>query len=208
VRGLDLFEQVPARAFSDDTPLFGPKVAATPSPAEPQTTNLPPPIDFDSSPYLTPSDYDEGGPSATDRFRKGLSAVSSGVLKTVRGIPRRAWRMTALILGAVLVIAFIVWSISKLYEATSTPQATTTPPVAMPAGTSLEQSSKQPESPAGNKAMKPISEPSKTTTPSAKPPKDAAPSAKPPKAASPTVAPSKPGKLISTGQNIPNIFAD
>ena len=182
VRGLDLFEQAPYRSSTDEQPLFGPT-----SPAQPpagQTENLPPPIDFNSSPYLTSSDYEEGGPSATDRFRKSLSAVSSGVLKTVRNIPRRAWRMTALVLCTILVILFIAWSFGKLYQATSTPPA--------PA-----------ETPVSPVVVTPAAQPAKAPAPSAKTP---APSAKTP--TKPAKAPAKPGKLVSTGQDIPNLFVD
>ena len=121
VRGLDLFEQAPARPFSDSEPLFG----SIPMPAQqPEPKREPPPIDPSTSPYLMPSDYAEGTPSAATRFRQGLSAVSSSIIKKVRSIPRRVWRMAALILGVILAIVFIVWCISKLYKATSKPGET------------------------------------------------------------------------------------
>ena len=128
VRGLDLFEQVSARPFSDDEPLFN----TIPTPAQQsEPRREPPPIDPNTSPYLMPSDYAEGNPSAATRFRQGISAVSSGIIKKVRNIPRRVWRMTALVLSVILVLLFIVWCISKLYKATSKPEeaptAETTP---------------------------------------------------------------------------------
>ena len=179
VRGLDLFEQAPARAPTDNQPLFGPSPTSLQASAG-STENLPPPIDFNASPYLTSSDYDEGGPSATDRFRKSLSAVSSGVLKTVRGIPRRAWRITALLLCALLALLFIVWSVSKLYQATSTS--------ADPAAAPVSPVKAAPAHPA----------------PDGKPAQTAAPAPK----AKPAPSPAKPGKLISTGQDVPNLFVD
>ena len=174
VHGLDLFEQPPARPATDDLPLF-----SSPSPqqtAEAQS-NLPPPIDFETSPYIPSSDYGEGGPSATERFRKSLSAVSTGVLKTVRNIPRRAWRMTALLLCAIVAILFIIWSFSKLYQATSLPPGAT-PEAVSPAEVS-------PDAPPA----------------SAKP-------ARAPAGKRPATPPAKPGKLVSTGQDVPNLFID
>ena len=129
VRGLDLFEQAPARPFSDDEPLFSPTPAQ-----QSEQRREPSPIDPNASPYLMPSDYAEESPSAATRFRQGISSVSSSIIKKVRSIPRRVWRMTALILGAILAIVFIVWCISKLYKATSKPEespsAETTPATA------------------------------------------------------------------------------
>ena len=179
VRGLELFEHPPARPATDNLPLFGQQVSPQ---AAGRQSNLPPQIDFDSSPYIPSGDYSEGGPTATERFRKRLSAVSSGVLKTVRNIPRRAWRMTALLLCTIVAILFIIWSFSKLYQATSLPPETKTD------------------------AVSPVD-----ISPSA-PPASAKPApAKPapaPVEKKPAALPAKPGKLISTGQNVPNLFID
>ena len=192
VRGLDLFEQPPARLPKDDRPLFG----SSPVPVQqekPKTSSgLPPPIDLDSSPYITP-DYDEGGPSATERFRKSLSAISAGVLNRVRNIPRRAWRITALVLCAILSIVFIVWSIGKLYQAT-TPTA----------------NSQQPEEPTKDV---PVVAADKPATGNSVPKQNVKqePKVKTPPAKSSVKtgkSPVKPGSLISTGQNVPNLFVD
>ena len=126
-----------------------------------------------------PEDYEEDSPSAAERFRKSISAVSSSVLKKVRNIPRRAWRIAVLALGAVFVILFIVWSISKLYSATAVPAADS-PRETTPADTALAEPAKQ--------SARPETPPApKTQTPTAKP---------------------KPGKLISTGQAIPDLYMD
>ena len=192
VRGLELFEQPPTRSVTDNRPLFEtlstPPQEAVPSPA----TKEPPPINFDDSPYITPG-YGEGVPSVTDRFRKSISAVTSSVLKKVHSIPRRAWRTGILVLGAILVVLFIVWSICKLYSATSAPQTPASgadvPPAAVPA-----------EPPAPVKATPAPPEPKANST---KPPvKPATPPVKP------TTPSAKPGTLISTGQNIPNLYVD
>ena len=71
-----------------------------------------------------------------ERFRNRLSAFSAGVVNRVHSIPRRTWRITALVLCAVLSIAFIVWSIGKLYQATTptdTAQQPDNPPESVPA---------------------------------------------------------------------------
>ena len=173
VRGLELFEQTPDRSFTDDMPLFA-------QPQEPVQRPEPPQIDPDS-PFLPA--YDDGEASAADRFKKGLSEVSSRILKKVRDIPRRVWRTTALLLCAVLAIVFIVWSIGKLYKATSIP--TETQPAAVlptPAGQTADANAET--------APKSQSKPNQ---------------AKPTSKAEP---PAKPTKLISTGQNVPNLIRD
>ncbi len=173
VRGLELFEQIPDRPFNDDMPLFT-------QPQAPAQRPEPPQID-PNSPFLPA--YDEDEASAAARFKKGLSEVSVRIIKKVRDIPRRVWRMTALLLCAVLAIVFIVWSIGKLYKATSVP--TETQPAAVlptPAG--------QPADADAQAAPKGQSKPNHE-----KPAKKAAPQA-------------KPAKLISTGQNVPNLIRD
>ncbi len=186
VQGLELFEQVPARTFSDDQPLFTsaptpPQQSSTKSPA-----GLPPQIDFDSSRFLT-SDFDDDKPSAAARFRKGLTDISNGILKKVRNIPRRVWRMTILVLCAVLGIIFIVWSIGKLYTATSSPDSTQS------AETVQTPSAEQPD-PA-----------QAAPTPNAPKTAKAKPAQSP---AKPAQSPAKPAKLIQTGPEIPNLIRD
>ncbi len=155
VRGLDLFEQTPARPFSDDEPLF----SSTPAPMQQsEKRREPPQIDPNASPYLMPSDYAEGSPSAATRFRQGLSAVSSSIIKKVRSIPRRVWRMAALILGVILAIVFIVWCISKLYKATSkpgeTPAAEVTPATTEQQATEQSAQAQPPEKENNTKKQK------------------------------------------------------
>ena len=99
------------------------------------------------------------------------------MLKTVRNIPRRAWRMTALLLCTLVAILFIIWSFSKLYQATSLPPETkpdAVSPVEVSPGV-----------------------PSATVKPAPAPVEK-----------KPAALPAKPGKLISTGQNVPNLFID
>ena len=182
VRGLDLFEQAPARPFSDDEPLFGPVPTSAQQPAP---RREPPPIDPNASPYLMPSDFSNEGLSAATRFRAGLSSVSSSIVKKVRSIPRRVWRMTALLACAILAIVFIVWSISKLYKATSTPDATPTAEVT-PAPAPAEQKSAEKNAPAATPEKT-----AKTTKPTKK-----------------AESPAKPAKLISTGQDVPDLIRD
>ncbi len=117
-RGLELFEQPPTRTETDDLPLF----AARPAPVQKSVPEATAPArtatDPDASPFLT--GYDDK-PSAAERFKDGISNVSTSILKKVRGIPRRAWRITFLLLCAAGAILFIVWSIGKLYSDTGAP---------------------------------------------------------------------------------------
>ena len=204
VRGLDLFEQPPTRPTKDDLPLFGSSQTPAQQAKSEKEAGLPPPIDFDSSPYLT-SDYDEGVPSAAERFRKRLSMVSTGVLNRVRSIPRRTWRITALVLCAILAIAFIVWSIAKLYQATSTQPATPQQTEATPVVSDDKQPAAVENVPKQEvkQDSKPKAKPAQPTT------KPDQPATKPAQTATkPGKSPAKPGTLISTGQNIPNLFVD
>ncbi len=168
VRGLELFEQIPDRSFTDDMPLFT-------QPQAPVQRHEPPQID-PNSPFLPV--YEEEESSAGARFKKGLSKVSGRIIKKVRGIPRRVWRMAALLLCLVLAILFIAWSITKLYKATSQPDET--PPATLPP-TSTGQST-------GAEAVAPLTGPAKP--------------------AKTHKSPAKPVKLISTGQNVPNLIRD
>ncbi len=185
VRGLDLFEQSPARSVTDDLPLFGSPATPAEKPAPESTGKEPPPIDFSTSPYLTSADYEEGVPSATERFRRSISAVSSSVLKKVRSIPRRAWRIATLVLGALLVILFIIWGIVKLYSATNHEPAAgnTATAESSPDQSGQEESAQQPEQP------------------------EKSPEAQPRKADNAKPA-AKSGKLTVTGQDIPDMYLD
>ena len=191
VRGLDLFDQPPTRSVTDDLPLFGTPSTPPQEAVPPPATKEPPPMNFDDSPFTL--GYNEGVPSAADRFRKSISAVTSSVLQKVRSIPRRAWRTTALVLGAILVVLFIVWSICKLYSATSAPQ---TPAPVADVPTPIVPA----EQPASVKAAP---EPSEQKAKSTKTP--AKPVATPANSATPSA---KPGTLISTGQDIPNLYIE
>ena len=176
VRGLDLFEQSPTRSILDDMPLFNPP-QAQPAAAPADGSGSKPQTPFES-PYLTPSDYErDTGPSAAERFRKSISAVTSSVLKKVRSIPRRTWRIAALALGVVLVLVLIIWGISKLYSATATPSKDTArESVSADADAQLQDPKTSETSPA----------PQSTT-------------------AQPTPVTPKPNKLISTGPSVENI---
>ena len=128
-----------------------------------------------------------------ERFRKSLADFSAGVVNRVRSIPRRAWRITALVLCAVLSIAFIVWSIGKLYQAT-TPTDT------------AQQPENPPESVPAVVADKPVTG---KDVPNKNVKQEPKVKAKPAQASAKTgKSPAKPGTLISTGQNVPNFFVD
>ncbi len=168
-----------------------------------------------SSAYEPPEESSEKGSSAADKFRVGLSAVSHGVLGSVRNIPRSAWRMAVLIIGALAVIALLAWGCIVLYRVTEHP--------IVPDNTSTVQPAQPEPSPA-----QPAAKPSKPTAQTAKPtpqatkPK-ATQSAKPPaqttkpsakstgKPTGKPAAPAKPSgkaKLRSTGQKVPPLYVD
>lgn len=161
VRGLDLFDQ-PA-----------------PTPVPPPVRR-PPPV-YAESPFLPPDDED-ARPSAADRFRRSLSTVSHGVVRSMRGIPRSAWRKALLAVGALAALALLVFGCITLYKMTS----------AAPADPSCEGGvcTFEPPPPAQKDAA----------------PKQAAPSK--PAAVPSKPATAAPARLRSTGQKIPPLYID
>lgn len=110
VRGLDLFER----------PAPPPPPLAAPAPRAPE-----------DSPFLPPG-CEGGGRRAADRFRSSLSSVSHGVLQSMRGIPRSAWRKALLAAGALGVLALLVFGCVTLYRMTAAAPAQP-PPADAPA---------------------------------------------------------------------------
>ena len=108
VRGLDLFDPEAADSHHPITP---------PPPAHPHEGKWESPFASAYSEYVAPPNQG----NAAQRFRDSLSVVSHGVLGSVRHIPRNAWRIAVLSLGAIVVILLIVWGCNALYNATSTP---------------------------------------------------------------------------------------
>lgn len=126
-------------------------------------TNAPPPRT--DSPYLSSSYADAPRPSAAARFSAGLSNVSHGVISTVRRIPRSAWRFSVLVLGALLVLALVIFACTKLYQLT-TPKETP-PPIAPTPSTETTDASTRPTAAAANtKTVRPAppKKPGKLTT--------------------------------------------
>ena len=189
VKGLDLFDPQP------------PVVSAEP----PAATRA---QDIFSSAYSTPEPEVPAGPSAAEKFRNGLSVVSHGVIGSVRRIPRSAWRMAVLAIGAGVVIALLVWGCVILYRVTEhpvvdtdNPPSTIVPPQAQP--TAKPAQAAKPAAP----AAKPVPKANDKKKPAAQPPaKSAKPSAaKPPQKAT---APAKPKPMRSTGQKVPPLYVD
>lgn len=129
VRGLDLFDPAArtptAETFSDTflpsgSDLFPAREASPETPTKAPLSDPSNPKQYDSSAFL-PSSFEESesGPSAAERFRRSLSSVSHGVVQTMRRIPRSTWRIAILVVGAILVVSFIVYVCTKLYQATS-----------------------------------------------------------------------------------------
>ena len=165
MRGLDLFDQ-PAPA------------PVPPVPAPARTT---PPV-YEESPFLPPT-YEDDRPSASDRFRSSLSSVSHGVVQSMRGIPRSTWRKALLAVGALVVLALLVFGCVKLYQMT-TPAAS------------------DPSCAGGVCTFEPPA-----PTPQAAAPKQATP-AKTDASPSKPAAKTAPVKLRSTGQKIPPLYID
>ena len=110
VRGLDLFEQPAASA------------PAASAPAAPVRRPAGPPLPAsETSPFLPPSYEDVSGVRAAERFRSSLSAVSHGVLQSMRDIPRSAWRKALLAACALVVLALVVFGCRALYRMTASP---------------------------------------------------------------------------------------
>lgn len=157
--------------------LFDPKPSAT--------VETPPAVtraqDIFSSIYTERDEVSASTPSSADKFRRGLSTVSHGVIGTVRSIPRSAWRMSVLIAGALAVIGLLVWGCVVLYRVTERPVATPSTTI--------------------NTVQPDVS----STTTKAKP----APNTKP-KAEATSITDSKPAKpkLRSTGQKVPPLYVD
>ena len=195
VRGLELFETQGTSQAQDanvvSTPTESPK-------GQPPAANM---ADiFSGSPYLsTESSYSAEGPSAADLFRKSLSSVSHGVIKTVREIPRSVWRISFLSITALVLLAILVWGCIKLYNATSIkpiqqPQAidTTQAPTASKEPKDLKDP-KKPKGPKDLKGPKNLKDPKK--------PNDAKPTAK-------SQPPPAKRQLRTTGQKVPPLYAD
>ena len=88
--------------------------------------------DIFSSVYSNYEQATPSTPSAAEKFRTGLSVVSHGVLGSVRNIPRSAWRIAVLVVGALIVIGLIVWGCVILYRVTEQPLATGDPQSTQP----------------------------------------------------------------------------
>ena len=163
VRGLDLFENALTQSVQASEPV------AQPTPQEPE-----PP----AAAKFLPSGYEDNLPSAAERFRRNLSSVSDGVLKSVRRIPRSTWRIALLVCAALGVVSLLVYGCVKLYQATS-------------------QIPTDPACPDGVCEFDPKAVPAKTET---APEKPAHAAAKP--------APKGPVKLRSTGPKVPSLYVD
>ncbi len=164
VRGLDLFDQ-PAPA---------------PVPPVPPPARTTPPA-YEESPFLPPN-YEDARPSAAARFRSGLSSVSHGVVQSMRGIPRSAWRKALLAVGALAVLALLIFGCVKLYQMTT--------PAASDPSCEGGVCTFEPPAPAQKDAA----------------PKQTAPAK--PAASTPKPAKPAPVKLRSTGQKIPPLYID
>ncbi|MCQ2392363.1 MAG: helix-turn-helix domain-containing protein [Kiritimatiellae bacterium] len=184
LKGLDLFDPPPTM---EEPP-------AKPAPSifdAPMASAEPPPVtraqDIFSTSYTEP-EIDEG-PSAAEKFRESLSVVSHGVLGGVRKIPRSAWRIAILAVGALFVLVLLIWGCTVLYRITEKPVSPTIPPEAQPtapAATVTATSAK------GSPATAPKSQTATATT----------------KKTGQATTPSQNVKLRSTGEKVPPLYVD
>ncbi len=182
VRGLDLFEQISSEP-PHPRPSMVPQVLPSTDWIKPEVPEGA--VDAADSPFL-PSSFKDEGPSAADRFRKGLSSVSHGVLGRMRDIPRSAWRKTFLILAALAILALIVIGCMKLYQVTT--PSTPAPVPGCEDGACEFVPTEKP-------VVKPAADAKANAKTSSKP-------------AAKSEAKKAPGKLRSTGQKIPTLYVD
>ena len=184
LKGLDLFDPPPTAADAPAKPAPSIFDAPMASPAEP------PPVtraqDIFSTSYAAPKIDD--GPSAAEKFRESLSVVSHGVLGGVRRIPRSAWRIAILAVGALFVLVLLIWGCTVLYRITEKPASPTIPeaqPTA-PAAAATATSAK------GSPATAPKSQAAAAAT----------------KKTGQATTPGQNVKLRSTGEKVPPLYVD
>lgn len=181
LKGLDLFDPPPAA-----------EPPAKPAPSifdAPIASAEPPPVtraqDIFSTSYAKP-EIDEG-PSAAEKFRESLSVVSHGVLGGVRRIPRSAWRIAILAVGALFVLVLLIWGCTVLYRITEKPAAPARPDAQPVAATTTPAPAK-----ADARPVAPKSQSAAATT----------------KKTGQATTPSQNAKLRSTGEKVPPLYVD
>ncbi len=118
VRGLDLFETKSKPEPEEPAHEVIPKVDTAP---EPSSSASPAISSIYESPYVSSNPYygNEDKESPAEKFKRGFSSVSHGIVNTVQTIPRSTWRIGVLAVAAIVVIGFMVLGISQLYKMTS-----------------------------------------------------------------------------------------
>ena len=184
LKGLDLFDPPPTAADAPAKPAPSIFDAPMASPAEP------PPVtraqDIFSTSYAAPKIDD--GPSAAEKFRESLSVVSHGVLGGVRRIPRSAWRIAILAVGALFVLVLLIWGCTVLYRITEKP-ASPTIPEAQPTASAAAATA---TSAKGSPATAPKSRTAAAAT----------------KKTGQAATPGQNVKLRSTGEKVPPLYVD
>lgn len=136
LKGLELFDQSSIAPEPPSQPIPQAEQPAAPA-RQPQADNgfsrfappaqdrgfsrfAPPTAQDDFSRFAAPLPEDDTPTiSPLDRFREGLSAVSSGVLGKMKEVRRPAFRITLLAVCLVIVLALCGWGIVALFRATS-----------------------------------------------------------------------------------------
>ena len=126
-------ETIPATIVREKPAVPPPAVTSPAAPAAKDYSRFAAPL---------PKDDDfraDDGISPSDKFRSGLSSVSTGVLRSVRGIPRPIRRITLLIAILAAIIGLAAWGLVALFHVTmTTPAAALEHPAPRPAPIVLE----------------------------------------------------------------------
>ena len=188
----DLFAAAESASRTEPAPAQPePFAAPRPEPAAVAPVQQPPKRSYGDLFGQTYAQEEPAKPSAAERFRDTMSNVSSGVFSNVQKLPPNIGRIVTVSVLAAIVLALIGWGVAELYKAT-TPGMTdgsSAPAEIAAADTAPEAKDAEPVAKKKQAAKKPV------------PAKGAKDSVKSAPAASP-------GKLNSTGPEIPALYID
>ena len=188
----DLFAAAESASRTEPAPAQPePFAAPRPEPAAVAPVQPPPKRSYGDLFGQTYAQEEPAKPSAAERFRDTMSNVSSGVFSNVQKLPPNIGRIVTVSVLAAIVLALIGWGVAELYKAT-TPGMTdgsSAPAEIAAADTAPGAKDAEPVAKKKQAAKKPV------------PAKGAKDSVKSAPAASP-------GKLKSTGPEIPALYID
>lgn len=204
----DLFSQPTAHPAAP-SPIVEAEPPKSQKPTEPAASStLPPlrthPADTAAPPRRSYGDIfgqsyaseEPGRPSAAEKFRETMSNVSAGVFSNVKKLPPNSGRIATLAVASAIVAIMIGWGVTALYRATTPQPDADTPPAASATATATKPKAADDGKADKAKADKAKAETKKTSTQSA-----GNPSTK-------KIPAAKPGKLKSTGIDVPSLYID